>query len=213
MTQTDSNPQETPILDEQEANNVSLESTPALFPALLPWECQPSESPRAFAAFVVFRDLPSSKRTIAQVLSILRSQGSAAQKTVREYFVKYSWLDRVAAWEAYLDSRRRSASERGVISAARRQTEVGNRMVEVGLQALERIAAHPESIGTADARLLIMDGAKLIERAQGLVTDSDKDKETLRDQKRLEDYSDEELKRLAQLGEGSPGGIGEAESE
>jgi len=86
-------------------------------------------------------------------------------------------------------------------------------MVEVGLQALERIAAHPESIGTADARLLIMDGAKLIERAQGLVTDSDKDKETLRDQKRLEDYSDEELKRLAQLGEGSPGGIGEAESE
>lgn len=63
-----------------------------------PWERQPNETPKQFAAFTFYRDMGISRNydAVAEEVGVSKS-------TVEEWASKFKWKDRVAAWEEHLD--------------------------------------------------------------------------------------------------------------
>jgi hypothetical protein len=63
-----------------------------------PWDQQPKESSRAFAAFVVYRDM-GHKRSCNAVAQQLKLNHS----TVLEFSKRHNWQERVRAWDTQVD--------------------------------------------------------------------------------------------------------------
>lgn len=80
--------------------DVSEESS--LDPSVAPWTQQPEESPEAFEAFVIYRDL-GTRRSQARVASELGKDKSLISRWSREW----SWRERIWHWAREVDRRRR----------------------------------------------------------------------------------------------------------
>ena len=69
---------------------------------LKPWEKQPSETAKAFSAFLLYRDLPAIDRSVAAAWG--RKKG---RKRVERWCTAHDWVNRAAKNDADLASRRR----------------------------------------------------------------------------------------------------------
>ena len=69
---------------------------------LKPWERQPGETPKAFAAFCIYRDLPTIDRSVAAAWG--RKKGG---KYWERLCTNHDWLERAAKHDSDLASRRR----------------------------------------------------------------------------------------------------------
>ena len=67
-----------------------------------PWERQPGETPKAYAAFLHYRDLPAIDRSVAAARG--RKIGG---KQWEKWCTAHNWLDRAAEHDSDLASRRR----------------------------------------------------------------------------------------------------------
>jgi hypothetical protein len=76
----------------------------------LPFEQQPRESAKAFAAFSLYLNLGAERSTAAVAKELAKSE-----QLVRRWSAKFGWTDRVAAHAAHL-----AVVERGAIEAAAR---------------------------------------------------------------------------------------------
>jgi len=76
----------------------------------LPFEQQPRESAKAFAAFSLYLSLGAERSTAAVAKELAKSE-----QLVRRWSAKFGWTDRVAAHAAHL-----AVVERGAIEAAAR---------------------------------------------------------------------------------------------
>ena len=76
----------------------------------LPFEQQPRESAKAFAAFSLYLSLGAERSTAAVAKELAKSE-----QLVRRWSAKFGWTDRVAAHAAHL-----AVIERGAIEAAAR---------------------------------------------------------------------------------------------
>jgi hypothetical protein len=83
------------------------------------WERLPDETDKAFAAFCVYRDL-SSGRSIEKVQEKL-GKNAGYIRVLYDWSSKNKWVDRVKAYDDYLDSQRRAVIEQEQIKA---QSEV-----------------------------------------------------------------------------------------
>ena len=73
-----------------------------------PWDRQPGETPRAFAAFCLYRDLPAVDRSIvAAVAQHRQNGGKASVRNWETWSSLYNWSDRSLAGDSDLASRRR----------------------------------------------------------------------------------------------------------
>lgn len=99
-----------------------------------PWEPQPGETSKSFAAFAVYRDL-GPRRSLAKAAQVLIEQGvrkgtaRGVASDLAEWSVKHGWVDRVVEYDLYTDRRLREENESELRQAARRQADLG-----VGLQ-------------------------------------------------------------------------------
>ena len=64
-----------------------------------PWEKQAWETPGAFAAFTVYRDLNPRERSLEKASEVLKKK----RFTLWGWSAKYRWVDRVSEYDAYLD--------------------------------------------------------------------------------------------------------------
>jgi len=77
----------------------------ALGVARVPWEIQEGETSKAFEAFVVYRGLPPSERSVEKAGKVLgKSTG-----TLDRWTAKYGWVRRARAWDDEQDAATRNA--------------------------------------------------------------------------------------------------------
>lgn len=62
---------------------------------LRPWDCQPGESPKAYAAFVTYRDMGTDRtlRAVGQELD-------KSHQVLSRWSSQHHWVSRVAAWDS-----------------------------------------------------------------------------------------------------------------
>ena len=72
------------------------------------WDRQPGETPKAFAAFCIYRDLPAVDRTIVAAVAQHRKQGGkTTERNWETWASRYNWRERGLASDSDLASRRR----------------------------------------------------------------------------------------------------------
>ena len=72
------------------------------------WDRQPGETPKAFAAFCLYRDLPAIDRSIvAAVAQHRKNGGKASERNWETWASLYNWRERGVASDSDLASRRR----------------------------------------------------------------------------------------------------------
>lgn len=165
------------------------------------WERQAEEPSRAFAGFVVFRDLPVTNRNCQAVADVMYPSARWAIRVVGEWSKKYGWDIRVTAWDNFLDRLRRETQLSTIKTMAKRHVEQAVSLQEAGIKALKLINEEG-NMSAADARLLITEGAKLERLARGLSTDKiDHRREAEDELPDLSGASEDELRQLTQLAE------------
>ena len=102
----------------------------ALKKNIQPWERQPGETARAFAAFVSFRSQPSETRAV-------KAARGAAEKQLYTWSSEWRWAERVAAWDRELDRQLQAEELAAQRSMQRRHARAGRRLQAWGLEALE----------------------------------------------------------------------------
>jgi hypothetical protein len=96
---------------------------------------RPGESPRAFASFTAYRDLPAGTRSVAKAAEVLGKSVNTLHRWSREH----DWVDRAAAWDGEQDRVGRQAR----LDAIREANERHVRMARAMLSEVE--AAIPMS--------------------------------------------------------------------
>lgn len=146
----------------------------------LEWERQPGETEAPWAAFVIFRDLTSS-RTIQRAAEITAETRRGTADSVRTQFTiwakKYRWRERAEAYDIYLDRRRREARETEMEAIDRRQMQEGQTLQTAGMRRIVGdaragvIALEPNTMDWSDAFRSIELGTRMERNAAGLPTD------------------------------------------
>ena len=73
-----------------------------------PWDRQPGETPKAFSAFALYRDLSPTVRSIVVACAARRKAGGRATERNWEVWAsRYDWRNRAASADSDLASRRR----------------------------------------------------------------------------------------------------------
>jgi hypothetical protein len=132
----------------------------------VPYERQPGESAKAYAAFTAFRDLGPGR----SVLKAYRQE--TGKEPARQpsgtwigWAARWHWHDRAEAWDAELDRQNRAAQEE-----ARRQMGERHAKEAMGLQkkALERLEQLcPAELSAGDVLRYFVEAAKLERLARG----------------------------------------------
>jgi hypothetical protein len=136
-----------------------------------PWDQLPGESRQAYAAFLVYRDLPSNVRTadLAYWTAKGRPENVKAGKRAGGQWTKwpapdrYNWLDRAKAYDQYLRqqadaaeaeevrrtgrerARRREQVEESEWTARGRLLSMAERMLDYPLETVEEVDDEPEA--------------------------------------------------------------------
>lgn len=129
---------------------------------VLPWEVQDGETPRAFAAFVVYRDL-GPRRSLRKTARVFYELGdddvpptSPKLRQLKTWSALYGWVGRAHAWDVHMDEETRWDQVEAVREMKKRHATVAN-------MALAKAA---ERLRVANAQdLSIVDAARLIDLA------------------------------------------------
>ncbi len=104
------------------------------------WERQATESHKAFSAFVTYRDMLPAQRSLPVAYRLFMGDPTKAKVSGqwRSWAEKYQWLERVLAYDRYLDAIRRTATETVVAEIEAKRI----RQIEISAKAaLEETAA------------------------------------------------------------------------
>jgi hypothetical protein len=139
------------------------------------WERQPGEPTKVHAAFRIYRDLPTARRSIEDVAL----QVDSSPRRVYEWAARWDWRERTQAWEDAchrIEDQERLDAIRSMHSLHRK---AGRAVMNKALQALSLVDADRIPVGQL-ARLLEL-GARLerstlivsVEELQGLDLNDD----------------------------------------
>jgi hypothetical protein len=84
----------------------------------LPFEQQPAETAKAYAAFVMYRDL-GPERSLQETAHKLAKNLT----TIKQWSTLHNWVDRARSYDAALDARARAATEGEATERRRRMIE------------------------------------------------------------------------------------------
>lgn len=129
-----------------------------------PWERQPNETPRAYEAFTVYRDLGRG-RSIAKAA---RKEGKA-KVTWEKWSRANNWVERVAAWDAEQDRISRQAQLDDIKKMRKRHADLASAMLIKAARALQRIPE--DEIKAADISRMVDTASKLERISRGDVGD------------------------------------------
>lgn len=182
-----------------------------------PWD-QPTEgeTPRAFSAFTVYRDLGPDRSLARAAEAFYRGRTAAKVRQLETWSSRHRWRDRVAAYDRWLDAqlvaRRReehlAMAERHASTARSTLDLVAGQLVALVKLEEKRLAAIEEADpadldpallkpvvpATSLARLLDV-GVRVERLSAGLATD-------LVGEADVEELTDEELERILEGGAG-----------
>jgi hypothetical protein len=139
----------------------------------------PDESPQAFAAWVIYRDM-GPKRSIDEASRRYHNtatrepagtQGGPKQSPkrksgrIRQWARRFSWRERAAAYDREVDRQRLAALAEARIDMAKRQVQQARALQ---FKAIERLAQlKPDDLGPCDVLNFIMQATRLERQALG----------------------------------------------
>lgn len=140
--------------------------------ARLPWEKQIRESGKAFAGFVIYRDLGPARslQKAAEVFvetSATRRKVDAVRRQFSEWSRLWGWVDRCDAYDRMIDERIRAARESALETTQRIHTALGARIRSVGAARImgddtaDVAKIDPNSLDAMEALAFVREGAKL----------------------------------------------------
>ena len=94
-----------------------------------PWERQPGETAKAYAAFLLYRDLPAIDRSVAAAWG--RKKG---RKRVERWCTAHDWVNRAAEHDSDLASRRRERMAKEL----ERSQDKALTLIRAGLEMVEK---------------------------------------------------------------------------
>ncbi len=102
-----------------------------------PWERQPGEPARAFAAFAVYRDC-GGRRSLAEACRRFYGDGGSTAKVrcLERWSATWRWVERAGAWDAELDRQSRRKLVEAVEAMHQRHAQEA---VEFQTKALDRL--------------------------------------------------------------------------
>ncbi len=127
-----------------------------------PWECQPGEPTKAFAAFCAYRDLPPDVRSISSAWEAASGQkahrtrtGPRAPRQWHAWSAKHAWVARAAAWDREQDRVARARMAKASIEAKQRRLTEAQWLHVTGVNKLRELAAAGETIPAAVALRMV----------------------------------------------------------
>jgi hypothetical protein len=133
-----------------------------------PWERQPGEPDRAFAAFCCYRDAGARRSLDAVGRQLYEGQVGRRRGTtgrLQEWSSAWRWVERARAWDAELDRQAREAELEAVREMRRRHAEEAR---EFQTRALERLRSLPlEELGAPEVLRFFVEAAKLERLSRG----------------------------------------------
>jgi hypothetical protein len=132
----------------------------------LPYERQPGETAKAFAAFTCFRDL-GPERSVLKAYQQKTGKKHAKQATGvwNGWATAYNWHERAAAWDSHLDRQTREAQERARREMGERHAKIAVALQEKAIQRLK--AMKLEEMSPSDALRFTTESIKLERLARG----------------------------------------------
>jgi hypothetical protein len=130
----------------------------------LPYERQPGESTKAYAAFCIYRDL-GPNRGLREACRQFYGEGRANLAQLDTWSSRWNWVSRAKAWDDELDRVNREAQAKARRDMAERHAKVGMALQD---KAIRRLAAmQPDELSTADMTRYLIEGCKLEAVARG----------------------------------------------
>jgi hypothetical protein len=134
------------------------------YEAAQPWDRQPGEGGRAFAAFRIYRDLGPVDRSLALV-----AQATGKSLTwMKEWSRRNRWVGRAAAWDAENQRLSRAQHTKGLEEMARRQALIGQLAQQ---RAWQRLTAMTDedvmAMSPSEAVRLIESGVRIERLSRG----------------------------------------------
>ena len=129
-----------------------------------PWERQEGETPKAWEAFCVYRDM-GIDRSLRKVVQHLNK----SLTVIGEWSSKYDWVERVAAWDAEQDRIARQEQLKEIKKMRNRHAGLAKAMIVKAGRALNRIP--DEEITMNDVSRMVDVASKLERISRGDVGD------------------------------------------
>lgn len=111
---------------------------------MAPWERQRGETSKAYEAFCVYRDLPLSKRTIAEAAEKLGKHRTGLEHWAQ----RYNWKERVLAYDAYMAGLTLIDRKKELDEANKRHVQEARAIQYKAMEALQ--AMRPEDLKPAE---------------------------------------------------------------
>lgn len=124
------------------------------------WERQQGETPRAYEAFAVYRDM-GANRSINKTAQQLTKN----RTTIAEWSSKYEWVKRVAAWDAEQDRIARQQQVEDIKKMRKRHADLATAMLVKAAKALQRIP--DDDIKASDVSRMVETASKLERLSRG----------------------------------------------
>lgn len=125
-----------------------------------PWERQPDETPKAFEAFCVYRDL-GADRSIAKA----GKQLGKNRVTLEQWSTKYGWVKRCTAWDTEQDRLSRIKQQQDIQKMRKRHAGIATTMLIKAATALQRIP--DDEIKASDISRMVEVASKLERISRG----------------------------------------------
>lgn len=109
-----------------------------------PWDKMPEESTKAFEAFARYRDL-GAQRSLSKAAAEL----GKSKPLLEGWSSKYSWQERITAWDAAQDRVNRRERRRAIVTMSRRHAEMAVAFQAKVIQRLKALKPEEMSVGEA----------------------------------------------------------------
>jgi hypothetical protein len=129
-----------------------------------PWERQPDESPKAFEAFTIYRNLGSS-RSMAKVAEQLGKSNQLMSRWSR----LHGWVRRAEAWDNEQDRLARQEQAIAIKKMRKRHANLAEAMLIKAAKALQRIP--DDEVKASDIPRMVETAARLERISRGDVGD------------------------------------------
>jgi len=161
------------------------------------WDQQPKESSRAFAVFVVYRDL-GLRRSCSAVAEHLKTGASS----VLELSKRHNWQERVKAWDAYVDQETQKEQLEAVRIMKKRQISLALKAQKAAEKGLRKFIAQFNNDNILPSAMKPDGLAKLMEsgcRIERLNRDEPEQNVTLTQSSKFDNLTLEECENLRAL--------------
>ena len=112
---------------------------------LLAWDRQDGEGDKAFAAFVRYRDMHPSVRSIRAAYEAQTGKKLETRQPPRQWLTwssKWQWIDRARAYDAHLELVARQQREDSYSDQLRQHLDQQNRLATAAVEASIRLIRH-----------------------------------------------------------------------